>query len=179
MSCRHQHCRSFLGLCSHLRCHSFCSHSRFTKRRYCFHYCRSISCSLERHTILSLLSGASWLTTLRCSGGPPFFVITHPYSNPSMKYSMWPLLKRDGLSTQYITLVLLWNYVLGYNPFRIPDQRKPLQYVTLVSVHSSQKLTPARVSEMLQSSSTLSLSLFTLRSYILLHRRGCQTSTRC
>lgn len=55
-----------------------------------------------------------------------------------MKYSMWPLLKRDGLSTQYVTLVLLWNYVVGYNPLRIPDQRKLLQYVTLVSVHASQ-----------------------------------------
>jgi len=34
-------------------------------------------------------------------------------------FSMWPLLKRDGLVVQYIALTLLWNRLIGYNPFRI------------------------------------------------------------
>ncbi|KAH8104721.1 glycosyltransferase family 57 protein [Cristinia sonorae] len=33
-------------------------------------------------------------------------------------FSMWPLLKRDGLATQYIALLLLWNRLIGYNPLR-------------------------------------------------------------
>ena len=33
--------------------------------------------------------------------------------------SMWPLLKRDGLGIQYTAVTLLWNYVLGYNPFKL------------------------------------------------------------
>lgn len=49
---------------------------------------------------------------------------------------MWPLLKRDGLAIQYISLTILWNYVLGYNPLRISPQRKLLRYTTLVSIHS-------------------------------------------
>ncbi|KAL1743172.1 glycosyltransferase family 57 protein [Schizophyllum fasciatum] len=35
-------------------------------------------------------------------------------------FSMWPLLKRDGLGVQYIALLLLWNRLIGYNPARLP-----------------------------------------------------------
>ncbi|EJD50390.1 glucosyltransferase [Auricularia subglabra TFB-10046 SS5] len=37
-------------------------------------------------------------------------------------FSMWPLLKKDGLGTQYVALTVLWNYLLGYNPLRVPDR---------------------------------------------------------
>jgi hypothetical protein len=31
--------------------------------------------------------------------------------------SMWPLLQKDGLATQYIALSLLWNRLIGHSPF--------------------------------------------------------------
>jgi alpha-1,3-glucosyltransferase len=45
-------------------------------------------------------------------------------------FSMWPLLKREGLSVQYIALVVLWNYLVGYNPLVIPSL--PLKALSLV-----------------------------------------------
>lgn len=33
-------------------------------------------------------------------------------------FSMWPLLRRDGLTVQYIGLLSLWNYAIGHNPLR-------------------------------------------------------------
>jgi alpha-1,3-glucosyltransferase len=32
-------------------------------------------------------------------------------------YSMWPLLRKEGLSTQCIALTLLWNRLVGHDPF--------------------------------------------------------------
>lgn len=32
-------------------------------------------------------------------------------------FSMWPLLRKDGLTTQYIALTLLWNRLIGHDPF--------------------------------------------------------------
>jgi ALG6, ALG8 glycosyltransferase family len=43
--------------------------------------------------------------------------------------SMWPLLRRDGQAVQYIALLLLWNYLIGYNPFR----QMILKYLTLAT----------------------------------------------
>lgn len=37
----------------------------------------------------------------------------------SHQYSMWPLLKRDGLGVQYIATLLLWCRLVGHNPFRL------------------------------------------------------------
>ncbi|KAF8645218.1 hypothetical protein AX16_008045 [Volvariella volvacea WC 439] len=37
--------------------------------------------------------------------------------NNAAVFSMWPLLKRDGLGAQYIAALLLWNRLIGYNPF--------------------------------------------------------------
>ncbi|KAF9220297.1 hypothetical protein BS17DRAFT_787870 [Gyrodon lividus] len=34
-------------------------------------------------------------------------------------FSMWPLLKRDGLGVQYLSMLLLWCRLIGYNPFRL------------------------------------------------------------
>jgi hypothetical protein len=30
---------------------------------------------------------------------------------------MWPLLRKDGLATQYIAHTLLWNRLIGHSPF--------------------------------------------------------------
>ncbi|KAI0081538.1 hypothetical protein K474DRAFT_1656321 [Panus rudis PR-1116 ss-1] len=40
-------------------------------------------------------------------------------------FSMWPLLKRDGLAIPYIAITLLWNRLMGYNPFRVGNNGKP------------------------------------------------------
>ena len=45
-------------------------------------------------------------------------------------FSMWPLLKRDGLGVQYIALVVFWNYLVGYNPLAITSL--PLKTLSLV-----------------------------------------------
>ncbi|KAF9779622.1 glucosyltransferase [Thelephora terrestris] len=45
-------------------------------------------------------------------------------------FSMWPLLKRDGLGVQYFALTVLWNAALGYTPFRRP--RTYCQFLSLV-----------------------------------------------
>ncbi|EIW59448.1 glucosyltransferase [Trametes versicolor FP-101664 SS1] len=34
-------------------------------------------------------------------------------------FSMWPLLKRDGLGVQYVALLIIWNKFVGYNPFKV------------------------------------------------------------
>lgn len=43
---------------------------------------------------------------------------------------MWPLLKRDGLAIEYIATLLLWNRLIGYNPFKTP--KSLVQVVALV-----------------------------------------------
>jgi hypothetical protein len=45
---------------------------------------------------------------------------------------MWPLLKRDGLATQYIALTALWNWFSGTNPLRIRDNLT--KYLSIVCV---------------------------------------------
>ncbi|KAF7299547.1 Glycosyltransferase family 57 protein [Mycena chlorophos] len=45
-------------------------------------------------------------------------------------FSMWPLLKRDGLGVQYVALLVLWNRLLGYNPLRLPA----LSFIQILSV---------------------------------------------
>ncbi|KAI8994135.1 ALG6, ALG8 glycosyltransferase family-domain-containing protein [Trametes punicea] len=37
-------------------------------------------------------------------------------------FSMWPLLKRDGLGVQYVALLVLWNRLMGYNPIKFSKQ---------------------------------------------------------
>ncbi|OCB89872.1 glucosyltransferase [Sanghuangporus baumii] len=47
-------------------------------------------------------------------------------------FSMWPLLKKDGLAIPYIATTFLWNYMLGYNPFRKMTHRRLLRYISLI-----------------------------------------------
>lgn len=48
-------------------------------------------------------------------------------------FSMWPLLKRDGLGLAYVGLTVLWDRVVGYNPFRV--EREVVSVLGLVSAH--------------------------------------------
>jgi alpha-1,3-glucosyltransferase len=34
-------------------------------------------------------------------------------------FSMWPLLKKDGLGLQYLAMLLLWNRLIGHNPIKL------------------------------------------------------------
>ncbi len=54
----------------------------------------------------------------------------------SHHYSMWPLLKRDGLALQYISLLILWNKLMGYNPFQT-SRRSLLQLLSTVRLFRS------------------------------------------
>ncbi|GAA5869494.1 hypothetical protein JCM3774_001467 [Rhodotorula dairenensis] len=39
--------------------------------------------------------------------------------NNTSAFSMWPLLRRDGLALQYFALLATWNCAVGYNPWRL------------------------------------------------------------
>ncbi|KAJ7644149.1 glycosyltransferase family 57 protein [Roridomyces roridus] len=45
-------------------------------------------------------------------------------------FSMWPLLRRDGLGVQYLALMVIWNRFLGYNPLRLPSK----SFIQLLSI---------------------------------------------
>ncbi|GAA5865643.1 hypothetical protein JCM8547_007674 [Rhodosporidiobolus lusitaniae] len=63
-------------------------------------------------------------------------------------FSMWPLLKRDGVAVQYLALTALWNFVVGYNPLRVLRKGSfvkafsLLTYSTLLLLHLLELLTP-------------------------------------
>ena len=65
--------------------------------------------------ILLHLSWVCWQITLACLGVCP--CSTPRNDNRAFFGSMWPLLRRDGLATQYIALTLLWNWLIGHSPF--------------------------------------------------------------
>ena len=43
---------------------------------------------------------------------------------------MWPLLRKDGLATQYVTLILLWSRLIGHGPFITPTKATFLDILT-------------------------------------------------
>ncbi|KAH9812541.1 family 57 glycosyltransferase [Melampsora americana] len=47
-------------------------------------------------------------------------------------FSMWPLLKKDNLHCQYVTLQVLYNYLIGYNPIKLVKWTF-IDYLTLIS----------------------------------------------
>ncbi|GAA5942645.1 hypothetical protein JCM10213_005931 [Rhodosporidiobolus nylandii] len=61
-------------------------------------------------------------------------------------FSMWPLLQRDGVQTQYLSLTVLWNWALGYNPLSLrPSFVKYLSlasYTLIFALHTLEALTP-------------------------------------
>ncbi|PBK99372.1 hypothetical protein ARMGADRAFT_1059545 [Armillaria gallica] len=64
-------------------------------------------------------------------------------------FSMWPLLKRDGLGLQYIATLLLWNRLVGSNPFARFDKRDVVKllsvsvYTAAFTLHLAELLIPA------------------------------------
>ncbi|KAF8903146.1 glucosyltransferase [Gymnopilus junonius] len=70
--------------------------------------------------------------TLLLSGAP---IDSAAYSwgvlvNNVAVFSMWPLLKRDGLGVQYIATLLLWNRLIGHDPLKL----RPKSFVQLLSM---------------------------------------------
>jgi alpha-1,3-glucosyltransferase len=51
--------------------------------------------------------------------------------------SMWPLLRKDGLTTQYIALTLLWNRLIGHDPFVALSHATYLDILTWVRTFST------------------------------------------
>jgi len=45
-------------------------------------------------------------------------------------FSMWPLLKKDGLGLPYLAILVLWNRLIGYNPFSWPP-KSPTHSISL------------------------------------------------
>ena len=45
---------------------------------------------------------------------------------------MWPLLRKDGLATQYVALTLLWNRLIGHGPCIAPSKATFLDMLTWV-----------------------------------------------
>ena len=46
--------------------------------------------------------------------------------------SMWPLLRKDGLANQYIALTVLWNRLVGHDPFVALSRATYLDILTWV-----------------------------------------------
>lgn len=74
----------------------------------------------EKSILLPLLP----MTLLMSSSAPTSstFLWGALMNNMAM-FSMWPLLKRDGLGVQYLVMLALWNRLLGYNPFAQPKRK--------------------------------------------------------
>jgi len=47
-------------------------------------------------------------------------------------FSMWPLLRKDGLATQYVALTILWNQLIGHGPCVVPSKATFLDILTWV-----------------------------------------------
>ncbi|KAG6897078.1 hypothetical protein C0992_004319 [Termitomyces sp. T32_za158] len=50
-------------------------------------------------------------------------------------FSMWPLLKRDGLGIQYLATLVFWNRLVGYNPFQAP--KKSFTHILSAAVYTA------------------------------------------
>ncbi|GAA5908509.1 hypothetical protein JCM8208_002650 [Rhodotorula glutinis] len=61
-------------------------------------------------------------------------------------FSMWPLLQRDGVVTQYLALTALWNYAIGYNPLKLRASfvkyLSCTTYALILAVHALEALAP-------------------------------------
>ncbi|KAG0146799.1 hypothetical protein CROQUDRAFT_43829 [Cronartium quercuum f. sp. fusiforme G11] len=63
-------------------------------------------------------------------------------------FSMWPLLKKDGLCWQYGTLTLLYNYLIGYHPLKVTnwsavDGLAIVTYASIALIHFGELMIPA------------------------------------
>lgn len=98
-------------------------------------------------------------------------------------FSMWPLLKRDGLAIPYIATLVLWNRLVGYNPLRLNSQSF-LRYLSLaiytamVSLHILELLIspPARFPDLFPVLNVLiSTPIFAL-TWLWSIKRGVEVS---
>ena len=80
--------------------------------------------------ILLRSSWACWQITLACLGA--CLCPTPRNDDKPFFCSMWPLLQKDGLATQYIALTLLWNRLIGHSPFISLHQASFLDVFTWV-----------------------------------------------
>lgn len=86
----------------------------------------------EKTVLLPLLP-----MTLLLSGAPidsPTYALGAFVNNVAL-FSMWPLLKRDGLGLQYIAILMLWNRLIGYDPFS--QRRKSLIHLFSLGVYAA------------------------------------------
>ncbi|KAJ6613312.1 glucosyltransferase [Mycena sp. CBHHK59/15] len=78
-------------------------------------------------------------------------------------FSMWPLLKRDGLGVQYIALIALWNRLLGYNPLHLPSK----SFIQLLSVATYAAAFGSHILELLISPPTRYPDLFPVLNVLI------------
>ncbi|KAH9936376.1 ALG6, ALG8 glycosyltransferase family-domain-containing protein [Fomitopsis serialis] len=89
-----------------------------------------------------------FLFSLFCSVAPLTLLLSGVTSNEASEtweigmlvsnvalFSMWPLLKRDGLGASYIAMTLLWNRLVGYNPFRSTKLTTPIVHTGCMALH--------------------------------------------
>jgi len=113
----------------HLLCHSFYSLFMCMKRQFCCLSCLWHSlCQVQAWTVLCI-TGVSCSIMLLFSG--LFLVLRmNSVTDFCVFKSMWPLLKRDGLGVQYIATLILWNWLLGFNPLKLHSK----MFVQLISM---------------------------------------------
>lgn len=83
---------------------------------------------------------------------------------------MWPLLKKDGLCWQYGTLIYLYNYLIGYNPFKFVNRSAVdglaiVTYALIGLIHLSEMMiaSPERLPDLYAVLNlTLSFGIFSL-----------------
>ncbi|EGG12611.1 family 57 glycosyltransferase [Melampsora larici-populina 98AG31] len=94
-------------------------------------------------------------------------------------FSMWPLLQKDNLHWQYVTLQVLYNYLIGYNPIKKLAQWSFIDYLTIISyvliglIHLSELMikAPDRLPDLyIVMNLSLSFSIFGLSYLWSLHR---------
>ncbi|KAK4049316.1 Glucosyltransferase-like protein [Microbotryomycetes sp. JL201] len=83
--------------------------------------------------------------------------------------SMWPLLKRDGLAVQYVALLILWNFAIGYNPLRLRSSfvkvLSLVAYASMAIIHAIEYISdpPAHLPDLFVVANVgLSVSVFGL-----------------
>lgn len=93
-------------------------------------------------------------------------------------FSMWPLLKKDNLHWQYVTLQVLYNYLIGYNPIKL-IKWSFIDYLTIISyffmglIHLSEMMieAPSRLPDLyIVMNLSLSFGIFGLSYLWSFHR---------
>ncbi|KAH9947579.1 glycosyltransferase family 57 protein [Amylocystis lapponica] len=134
----------------------------------------------EKTILLPLLP----LTLLLSGAGPTSstFELGALVNNVAV-FSMWPLLKRDGLGLQYLAVTVLWNRLIGYNPFRAKP-RSFLQFLAIavyaacLALHILELLVspPARLPDLFPVLNVLVSTPVFVLAWLWSIKRGIQVS---